>query len=342
MSKALIETSVYELEGPRVLVQKVEALDPNAIEENSVLARTLVTAISPGTEVAAYIGSPPLRPGKIYPRLIGYCNIAEVIGVGSNVFDTKLGDRIATFQSHRSAFVCKESEILTVVPEGADLGAVATTYLFHLGYHALLRGEMRPGLNVGIIGLGTLGMGAIAVASHSGAEVFGFSNQAASAELGRALGAREIFDRSASNAISKINDHTGGTGIDLVVTTSNSWDDWQLALNLARPGGTIAVVGFPGRGEKPPSFNPLDSQFLYDKQLTIVGCGTPTNRDLSARELRFTLKRTYRYLVDLIVRDELPARRLVSETVHWYQLGEIYERMANREVGLFTCLLDWQ
>ena len=37
--------------------------------DGEILCETIVTAISPGTELAAWRGLPPLRPGVVYPRL---------------------------------------------------------------------------------------------------------------------------------------------------------------------------------------------------------------------------------------------------------------------------------
>lgn len=127
-----------------------------------------------------YRGDPPLRPGEVYPRVVGYCNVAEVIGKGSSVSKYKVGDRILTFQSHRSAFVCSEESIITNLPGNVDLIKAATTYLFHLGYNALLRGNFKPGHNIAVVGLGTLGLTVVSLASLFGANVYAFSNQSTS------------------------------------------------------------------------------------------------------------------------------------------------------------------
>src|SRR5688572_21668827 len=61
------------LNGPREL-EFQDVLLPPDITEDQLLARTEFSAVSLGTEMAAYSGEPPLRPGIIYPRLVGYCN----------------------------------------------------------------------------------------------------------------------------------------------------------------------------------------------------------------------------------------------------------------------------
>ena len=75
---------VYELEAPGRLVAREHDVDER-LGPNDVLGETEVSAISTGTELAAWCGKPPLRPSRAYPRLVGYCNLAIVTAVGSAV-----------------------------------------------------------------------------------------------------------------------------------------------------------------------------------------------------------------------------------------------------------------
>jgi D-arabinose 1-dehydrogenase-like Zn-dependent alcohol dehydrogenase len=155
-----------------------------------VAARTLYSAISPGTEVAAWRGDPPLRPGRAYPRLVGYCNVAEVIAVGADVQTLKAGDRILTGQSHRSAFICKQSAVIGRVPDALGSVAATTTYLFHLGYNSLLKGDFRAGHSVAVLGLGTLGMGSALLTHALGGQVLALSNHPDSLRHAQSVGIR--------------------------------------------------------------------------------------------------------------------------------------------------------
>lgn len=77
------EATVVVLTAPRRLEFERQPLKEPA--PNELLCETLVTAISPGTELAAYIGLPPLRSGLVYPRVQGYCNVARVRAAGSGI-----------------------------------------------------------------------------------------------------------------------------------------------------------------------------------------------------------------------------------------------------------------
>src|SRR5579872_6885489 len=175
----MIKNIVYELVSPYTLVKSELELNIDRFKSDDILAETKYSAISTGTEIAAWEGKPPLRPSKIYPRLMGYCNLAKVIKVGSSISDISVGNYILTHQSHRTAFICKHSDILLCVDEQDEtlLKKLTTTYLYHLGYAALLAGNYKPGHYVAIVGLGTLGITTATLVKLFGIQPFIFSNQ---------------------------------------------------------------------------------------------------------------------------------------------------------------------
>lgn len=330
-----IDVNIAELGGPEQLAFRSEALrlEPGA---GQVAARTLTTAISPGTELAAWSGAPPLRPGNPYPRLVGYCNVAEVQRVGDGVPDLRQGDRIYTHQSHRSAFVCDASAVLAKVPPAVDSVAAATTYLYHLGYDALMRGGCRAGSRVAVLGLGTLGLTTVTMARVAGAEAVAVTGQRGRDDLARAVGAGRVLAKDVDDATLE------GVQADIVVTTAGSWSDWRLALRLPRRGGTIVALGFPGREEGAPDFNPLDSQFFYDRQLTIAACGLTSNLAAAAHEMRFNLSRNCAYILRLIETGAVDPARIVTTECRWDELEEVYRRLAARDPEQVTAVLRWQ
>lgn len=293
---------------------------------------TLASAISPGTELAAWLGLQPLRPTpNPYPRVLGYCNIGRVLSPPDGESDLKAGDHVLTHAPHHSDFHASPSQILARVPPGADLVAASTTYLFHLGYTACLASDLTMGMRVAVIGLGTVGLTTAAMVARAGAEVVGFSNHTTR---------RPFHDQFGLSAIHPKADWAGEP-FDLVISTANGWPDWRLACELARRGGAVTCLGFPGRGQALPGFNPLDSAWFYDKQLTLRSCGYAPDLDVPEIDRRFTLKRNCRFLLGEILAGRLPGRALVAESRRANELEAVYAALAAHRNDGQTVVLDW-
>jgi hypothetical protein len=137
------QSQVLWLNAPRTLEFRTTELGVCA--DDQIICETIITAISPGTELAAYTGLEPLRPGRQYPRLQGYCNVARVREVGASVTSVKPGQSVLTFQSHRTAFATKANEVLHVLSDTDVPDQVVCAYLYHLGYNAVLSWHGHPG-----------------------------------------------------------------------------------------------------------------------------------------------------------------------------------------------------
>src|SRR4051812_13967592 len=71
-------------------------LDPAPLGTDEVSGRTLVTLVSPGTELNGYLAE------RAAPGLSGYTAIMEVDAVGSEVHDLAPGDRVFCMGPHAS------------------------------------------------------------------------------------------------------------------------------------------------------------------------------------------------------------------------------------------------
>jgi len=331
------ESKVVWLNAPGEVVFRSEVLQ--APMGNEVLCETIVTAISPGTEIAAFTGLPPLRPGVSYPRLLGYCNVARVVEVGKAVQKIVPGDRVLTFTSHRSAFVIPEENILYKLPEHACEDHIVCSYLFHLGYNAVLRGNVRPGSTILVVGLGVLGLTTVAMASIAGARVLAVSDHATPSSIALKMGANAVFARK---DIELLEGGLGGNLADLVVVTTNKWSDWLIALRNAGQLGMIGVLGFPGRGETPPPFNPLDSEYFYMKQLRIEALGLSPEHLDSRGFCRFNERTNIEYIASEIMRGRLTPSSLISDYYEASNVNQAYLDLIKRPSSPLTYLLRWK
>jgi threonine dehydrogenase-like Zn-dependent dehydrogenase len=321
-----IQTAVRALlRAPRDLAFEQVPLGLGPLAPQEVSAITICTAVSSGTETAAYAGLAPLRPGPAYPRLMGYCNVARVSQTGGAVKVCRTGDRILTHQCHQSAFRCAEMDVIAVVPDGVSDSAAALSYLAQLGLSALQRVSFQADEVVAVVGLGVIGLGAIAIAKALGAKVLALGNDGFRVDKARQLGA----DRAV--IVDTPHDDLRGAA-DIVMMTANRWSAWTLALDIARPYGRIAVLGFPGRGEGEPKANPLDPAQFYDKQLAIFGCG------MSGERLRTNMD----WILEACRTGRLDLDALVTDRCAYRQLGDVYTRAAAGDKRQLGVILDWR
>lgn len=328
-----IEATTVWLTGAGAVDLRREPL--SAPGEGELLCETIVSVISPGTEIAAWQGLPPLRPSVIYPRLQGYCHVGRVIASGSP--DYAPGDRVLSFTSHRSHVLLPVADVLYRLPADADAAAIACAYLYHLGYNAVLRSNIRPGSRVLVIGLGALGLTSVAMAAIAGADVFAISDQAAPAALAGRMGARAVFGRGAIDEAKA----ALGAGADVVISTVNGWSDWQTGLRLAGPNGVIAMLGFPGRGEGVPGENPLSSEHVYMKQLRIEAVGWSPEQDDSRFFLRFNERANLDWIARMIAEGQIDPSLLISGRYAGTDIAAAYTDLAARTNNAITFMLDW-
>ncbi len=335
----MIKSTVCYLTNPYQLIFKDEIIDDENIESGFILCETLVSIISPGTEIAAYVGAQPLRPGNAYPRLVGYCNVARVIKVGPNVSSVSVGDRVLTGACHCSHFLILESNILATVSDKIESRYAACAYLFQIGYDAVIRSGLKQGSSVVVLGLGVLGLGSVAMSSRLGANVYGISDYLIPTEIAKKFGANEIFNRKKIEDLKML---LGNRLADVVISTSNSWSDWDLALQIAGKGSFIGVIGFPGRDLSSPKNNPLDSQYFYDKQLKIQAVGHVIDEDDKSLSLKYNMKDNLSFILSEMERGYLNPELLISNMFSWSKLENAYKNLIKRVDSPITFGLEWK
>ena len=336
---SIIKSKVFRLLKRESLVIQDDFIDLKLLGDNEILCETIYSAISPGTETAAYIGKEPLRAGKIFPRLLGYCNVARVLKKGSNVKDLIEGDIVLTFQSHRSHFI-QNINLFYIKITDKDYKKYTPAYLFHLGYHALITAKAFQGHNVAILGAGVLGFTSAIMSEISGCKTFVLSNQEQAIENLESIGV-SVYKKE-SNSIKSIYDKSNSIGPDILINTSNSWYDWNLVLKLINKGGTIVNIGFPGRGESFPNFNPLEAKYLYTKSLTIKALSYLNEKNVDPIEERFNLKRNMEYIFNLIRENKISTKKIISEEIEYQELSSQYQKYIAKNNYLLSTLLKWK
>ena len=155
-----MKTLYAEAQLGRVELKEKELPEPSG---NQVLLKARYSAISPGTEHGLLDGAiVPLPTG------IGYAMVAEVVGLGPDVIDYKLGDLVVTTGEHAQYLLMNELNC-TPCPKGTDLRQAAFWNLGHTGLYALRRSHLQMGEVCAVLGQGFVGAVTAQLAKIAGA-----------------------------------------------------------------------------------------------------------------------------------------------------------------------------
>lgn len=327
------------LYGAGDLRMEIEKLDVGALGPNQVYVETQVSGFSTGTDLGNYEGrSTEVPDAPQYPRWVGYSNVGKVARKGESVTSLAVGDHIFAAKPHRSAYVANDSEMLIKLPHGIDLEQASLGYLTHLGVAGLRQVSYEAGENVCVIGLGVIGCCTIAAARAIGARVIAIANDQGRASLAKSLGAEQCYQSGSLTA----RDIFAGEGADVVVLTANTWPAYRDAMEVSAMNGRVSVLGFPGRAQPSPDFNPLDARWLYGKQLTIRGTGHMSRLECPASEIRFNVRRDLEYLFELMASGRLDLAPVISHRIPFERMRDAYELARSHSKQMTAAVFDWR
>ena len=166
--------------------------------------------------------------------------------VGSAVHEFEPGDRVMGFGSSCfSSHVVTRSDALAHLPDQWGFEAAATVpTVFFTAYYALKHlANVQPGERVLIHGAaGGVGIAAIQLARHLGAEIFATAGSDEKRDFVRLLGADHVLDSRSLAFADDIQKITGGEGVD-VVLNSLAGEAIRRNLSVLKPFGRFLELG---------------------------------------------------------------------------------------------------
>jgi Zn-dependent alcohol dehydrogenase len=127
----------------------------------------------------------------------------------------------------------------------ALVGCAVTT-----GFGAVTNdGGVRPGDHVAVIGVGGVGINAIAAARLAGAaSIVAIDINADKAAIASAYGATHFIKADDPEAVGRVRDVTAGRGVDSAVECTGRASAMSMAYEVTRPAGTVVIVGIAAVG----------------------------------------------------------------------------------------------
>jgi 2-desacetyl-2-hydroxyethyl bacteriochlorophyllide A dehydrogenase len=169
--------------------------DPGPHSGNQVRTRTLYSGITNGTERNDPIGGNYAHPDEALPAGWGYQNVGEVIQVGPDVRELKIGDLLYMSQDHLEFCLESEDGLHIELPEEVNLKEAALFGMAGVAMRSCRNADLRMGDKLLIVGAGFIGQTAAQIANHMGAQVTLCDIDERRLAVAREIGAaEEVFD----------------------------------------------------------------------------------------------------------------------------------------------------
>lgn len=274
----------------------IETLPVPEINQDEVLIKVMAVGIC-GSDLHYYTHG---RIGKYIvekPFILGHECSGVITAIGSSVNQFKVGDRVAVEPGvtcgHCEACkegrynLCPDVEFLATppfdgafvqyikmrqdfvfsIPDALSFEDAALIEPFSVGIHAAMRTKLQPGSTIAIMGMGPVGLMAVAAAKAFGAATIIVTDlEPFRLDAAKKLGATHVINIREQDALHEIKSITNGRGVDVAWETAGNPAALQSALTSVCRGGKLAIVGLPAQNEIP-----LDIPFIADNEIDIYG-----------------------------------------------------------------------
>ena len=223
--------------------------------------------------------------GDRHDMILGHECCAEVVEVGELVSDFKPGDRVlvpaitpdwnsleaqAGYSMHSGGMLggwkfsnCKDGVFseyfhlndadgnLALLPESIDpVDACMLSDMVPTGLHSVELAGVEFGDTVLVIGIGPVGLMAVAGASlHGASRIMAVGTRPVCQEAARGYGADEFISYKDGSIAEQVLERTGGVGVDKVLIAGGSVGTFEDAVKALKPGGKIGNVNYLGSGD---------------------------------------------------------------------------------------------
>ncbi|WNC13705.1 zinc-binding alcohol dehydrogenase family protein [Brevibacillus brevis] len=251
-----------------------------------------------GSDMHIYHGTNPLAT---LPRVVGHEVAGEVVEVGPEVKNVKVGDHVvvepirycgecyacrkgrpnvcaslSVFGVHedggmREWFVLPEKQ-LHVVDAGLPWEEIVLAEPYTIGAQAVWRGQVEQGETVLIQGAGPIGICILKMAKLQGARVMITDLSDERLDFAKENGADVTVNASREDVREAVARWTGGEGVNVAIDAVCLPMTFELSVDVVSPAGTVVVLGFD---ERPSAIPQLP---ITKKEVTIVGSRLQTSQ----------------------------------------------------------------
>ncbi|HOO27527.1 MAG TPA: zinc-binding dehydrogenase, partial [Lachnospiraceae bacterium] len=140
---------------------------------------------------------------------------------------------------------------LAHLPEGIGLAEAAMlSDMVPTGFHGVELADVQFGDSVVVIGIGPVGLMAVAGTALRGAShIYAVGSRPNCIQIAKEYGATDIVNYREGDIVEQIMDKTDGKGVDKIVIAGGDVNTIDQAIRMLKPGGRIGNVNYLGEGD---------------------------------------------------------------------------------------------
>lgn len=285
---------VKEVAGPSGLVYHNDLPIPK-IGDDEVLIKVHCTAIC-GSDIHMLEWDKWSASRMHIPLTMGHETVGDIVAVGKNVTDRKVGDRVSCethipcgecyFCKNGMPHICKDVKLFGVMENGAfaEYTKIRSDCTFvlddELPYEA---GCMFEPMGTGVHGVESAyvegktvlvsGCGPIGLTAISGSKTFGATKVIACdlldarLEVAKEMGADIVLNSGECNVAEEVLKLTDGMGVDAAIDVTGAEAAINTALKCVRTAGRVVCVGLP---TKPVTLTDMTDDLIY-REVELTG-----------------------------------------------------------------------
>lgn len=240
-----MKAAVYYENGPPTVLKYEDVADPQCAP-NGIVIRVEAVSIEGGDTLNRQGG-----PLIAKPHIVGYQAAGEVVQVGADVKEFKLGDKAVTtgFNGSHAELRAVAARTAWKIPKGCDVRLAAVVPVpFGTAHDCLFEfGHLKAGETVLVqAGASGVGVAAIQLAKRAGARVLATASSDDRLERLKPLGLDNGINYKTDDVVKSVMKLTDNKGVNLVVDSVGGSTLQGSILSLAYRG-RVSMVGAAGR-----------------------------------------------------------------------------------------------
>lgn len=337
-----------------ITVEKIDMVEP---KDDEVLVNIKSVGIC-GSDIAYYTkgrtGVAEVKP----PHILGHECSGEVVKIGQNVKNIKVGDRVAVepgkpcgkcqlclegkynlcnemifmstpnpnpMKKGEGAFVeysTRPSEFVFPIPENMTFDEAAMIEPLAVALQALEKGNIKAGKSALILGCGPIGLCILlALKAYGCTDIYMTDIVDYRLKQAKELGATKVFNALEEDYEEIINKLTNGKGIDVVFDTTCNEKAIQSAVNLVAKAGNIVLVGVSTRTDMP-----FDMVQILKKEITIRSS--------------FRYNNKYPLAIKLVASGLIDIKKIISHKMPIEEISEAMKMVSDKTEGVIKVVLN--